>query len=92
MYDSTGTFLFEQGGLCIYRFYKDPADSLNKNQYEEIRGNWKKTKTEYIIDWEKNNIFPARSIFNIIPYPEMEGGGIYYLEGQGRKIEPQFAG
>lgn len=92
MFDSTGAeYYFEEGGLCIYRYYTDKNDPANKSQYEEIKGNWKKTATEYIIDWQKNTVFPnTRSIFKIVPYPELED--TYYLEGEGRKIEPRLAG
>jgi hypothetical protein len=91
MYDSTGEFHFESGGLCIYRFYTDQNDSSATRQYEEIKGNWKKTPSEYIIDWQKNSVFPAQSRFKITPYQEIDGA-YYYLEGEGRKIEPQLAG
>lgn len=92
MLDATGAeYYFQEGGLCICRYYTDKEDPANKSQYEEIKGNWKKTATEYIIDWQKNTIFPnTRSIFKIVPYPELEG--MYYLEGEGRKIEPRLAG
>lgn len=93
MFDTLGAeYHFEENGLLIYRYYPRDEDEAATQQYEEIKGNWKKTDKEYIIDWQKNTIFPAqRSIFKIVPYPESEGN-YYYLEGEGRKIEPHLAG
>ena len=90
MSDTAGEFHFEPGGLCVYRYYPRQQDANNTAQYEEIKGNWKKTDKEYIIDWQKNKIFPARSIFKIIHYDE--ASEYYYLLGEGRKIEAQIAG
>lgn len=92
MYDSLGSeYHFEENGLVVYRYYPDPEDETATQQYEEIKGNWRKTATEYIIEWQKNDRLPnQRSIFRIVPYPEMEG--VYYLEGEGKKIQPQLAG
>lgn len=93
MYDSIGAeYHFEPNGSVSYRFYPDDENQeVTTQQYEEIKGSWRKTATEYIIDWQKNNKFPrSRCIFKIVPNPEMAGK--FYLEGEGLKIAPHQEG
>lgn len=93
MYDSIGAeYHFEGNGLVFYRYYPDDQNQeVTTQQYEEIKGNWRKTTTEYIIDWQKNNKFQkSRFVFKIVPYPGKEG--IFYLEGEGLKIDPRVTG
>jgi hypothetical protein len=93
MYDSLGAeYHFEDSGLVRYRYYPDDRNQeVTTQQYEEIKGSWKKTPTEYIIDWPENAKLPATHlVLKIMPYPgEREG---YYLEGKGLKIEPLLPG
>lgn len=92
MSDSTGDFSFEPNGQVIYRYYPVDANGKKAEQYEEIKGNWKDDGNNYIIDWQPNKVFPTpRSRFRKVKYDEQQAE-YYYLEGEGRKIEPQLAG
>lgn len=91
MSDTTGDFNFQPDGLVIYRYY--PVDSSGKKaeQYLEIKGNWREDSGRYIIDWQPNTVFPGnRSSFRKMRYSD--DNEYFYLEGEGRRIEPVLGG
>ncbi len=88
--DSIGELHFELEGLCIYRYYPKTGDSSGKEQYREVKGNWKMSDGKYIIDWQKNELFKNKqSIFKVIKddnddnYFKIEGEGrMFYITGE----------
>ncbi len=83
--DSLGELNFEEGGLCIYRYYPKDANGKTAEQFLEIKGNWKMVDEKYMVDWQKNQLFSNKqSIFK----PVKEDGENYYyiIEGEGRKF------
>lgn len=91
MRDTAGDYDFQPDGMVIYRYY--PADTSGKRaqQYQEIKGNWREDSGRYIIEWQPNTQFPGnRSSFRKMRYSD--DNEYFYLEGEGRRIEPALGG
>ena len=70
-------------GSCTYSYL---TDTTNTGQEVTIRGNYTKEKNTYTIFWQKNNIFPQKSVFKMVetkPY-EDEDYVEKALEGEGK--------
>ena len=70
-------------GSCTYKYL---ADTTNTAQELTIRGNYTREKNTYTIYWQKNNVFPQKSVFKLIeskPYKD-EDYVEKSLKGEGR--------
>ncbi|HYO21926.1 MAG TPA: hypothetical protein VER36_05945 [Flavisolibacter sp.] len=70
-------------GSCTYTYL---TDTTNTGQELTIRGNYTKEKKAVTIFWQKNNVFPQKSVFKLIetkPYKE-EDYVEKSLKGEGR--------
>jgi hypothetical protein len=70
-------------GSCTYTYL---TDTTNTGQEVTIRGNYTKEKKTVTIFWQKNNVFPQKSVFKLTetkPY-EDEGFIEKSLKGEGR--------
>lgn len=64
--DSIGRLMFEDDGLCSYKFYESYDTLERKEQYQEIDGTWNLKDGKVIVQWSKNNHFPKeKSYFDI---------------------------
>jgi outer membrane lipoprotein-sorting protein len=70
-------------GSCSYTYL---ADTTNTGQEHTIRGNYTREKGKVTVYWQKNNVFPQKSVFTLIetkPYKDED-----YIEktlkGEGR--------
>jgi len=50
-------------GSCTYNYL---TDTTKTGQEVTVRGNYTKEKNTYTIFWQKNNVFPQKSIFKLI--------------------------
>ena len=82
--DSLQNYLtLKPDGSCIYTYL---TDTTNTGQEVTIRGNYTKDKKTVTIFWQKNNVFPQKSVFKLMetkPYEDEE----YFeksLKGEGR--------
>ena len=70
-------------GSCTYTYL---TDTTKTGQETTVRGNYTKEKNTITIYWEKNNVFPQKSVFKIIetkPYKD-EDYVEKSLKGEGR--------
>lgn len=70
-------------GSCTYTYL---TDTTNTGQLVTIQGNYTKEKTAYTIFWQKNEVFPQKSVFKLIETrPNKEEDYVEKsLKGEGR--------
>ena len=70
-------------GSCTYTYL---TDTTNTGQEVTIRGNYTKDKKTVTIFWQKNDVFPQKSVFKLSETKPYEGEDIVekVLKGEGR--------
>lgn len=82
--DSLQNYLtLKPDGSCTYTYL---TDTTNTGQEVTIRGNYTKDKKTVTIFWQKNDVFPTKSIFKLLETKPYEGEEIIEksLKGEGR--------
>ena len=65
-------FTLKPDGSCTYTYL---ADTTHTGQEITIRGNYTRDKKTVTVYWQKNEVFPQKSVFKLVerrPYPDEE--------------------
>lgn len=73
VFDSLGTFYFEDDGLVRYEYYPTQDQSARVEQKKEVRGSWFLEDSTLLIEWQKNYVFKEPKITYIVSKSEWGG-------------------
>lgn len=93
IYDSIGTYDFQEDGLCIFEYYPSDIKEGARDQKREITGNWTIVKDSTLrIDWQPNKLFKSTENLKFRKILMEEYGDWYdhFLEGEGRTLRPYY--
>jgi len=87
VFDSLGTYYFEEDGLVRYEYYPVKNNNSRVEQLIEVTGSWYLKDSTLKVEWQKNNRFAKPTTQYTVTHNEWGGP---MLRGEGMELYPMY--